>query len=216
MWNGQWVAVVLRDGEYVSAKVFRSLAVLVQDTAQASVIGIDVPIGLPPLGRAREADVEARRRVGKLWQAVFMTASAAEFDAESYEAAVAVAHKAKYPAMSRQMWGLRSAIREVALISASDMRIREVHPEASFVEIAGGTLPWPKASWNGSQMRRDLLRRVSIEIPDEIIEVRRAGIADVLDAAAAAWSADRITQGKARSLPDPPEQLSGREVAIWV
>ena len=216
VWSGRWVAVVLSDGKYVSAKLFASLAALVQDSSQANVFGIDVPIGLPPLGRRRVADEEARQRIGKRRQSVFMTASAAEFDADSYEAAVAIAHNTKHRAMSRQLWGLRSSIREVELVAARDERIHEVHPEVSFAEIATGPLPWPKASWNGSQMRRELLRHVSIEIPDEIVEVETAGIADVLDAAAAAWSADRIAQGIAHSIPDPPEKLSGRDAAIWV
>jgi predicted RNase H-like nuclease len=216
VWKGQWVAVVLNGGEYVSAKVFPSLAALVRDNSQANVIGIDVPIGLPALGHKRDADVEARLHIGIRRQSVFMTASEAELGAESYEAAVAIAHNAKHPAMSRQLWGLRSSIYEVARVAAGDGRIREVHPEVSFAEMAGETLPWPKASWNGSHMRRDLLRHVSIELPDEIMEVQMAGIADVLDAAAAAWSADRIAQGIAYSLPDPPEQLSGTAAAIWV
>jgi predicted RNase H-like nuclease len=38
---------------------------------------------------------------------------------------------------------------------------------------------------------------------------------DVLDAAAAAWTARRKAVGEARSLPDPPELIRGRPVAIW-
>ena len=39
---------------------------------------------------------------------------------------------------------------------------------------------------------------------------------DVVDAAAAAWSARRIARGAARSMPDPPERSSdGRPVAVW-
>jgi predicted RNase H-like nuclease len=38
---------------------------------------------------------------------------------------------------------------------------------------------------------------------------------DVLDAAAAAWSADRLARGEAEPLPDPPAMVDGREVAIW-
>jgi predicted RNase H-like nuclease len=38
----------------------------------------------------------------------------------------------------------------------------------------------------------------------------------VLDAAAAAWSADRIATGTAKALPDPPElTTAGRRIAIW-
>ena len=40
---------------------------------------------------------------------------------------------------------------------------------------------------------------------------------DLLDAAAAAWTARRVLAGSARPLPDPPEvDSSGRPVAIWV
>jgi predicted RNase H-like nuclease len=38
---------------------------------------------------------------------------------------------------------------------------------------------------------------------------------DVLDAAAVAWTANRIAVGIASTLPDPPEQVGGRRVAIW-
>jgi predicted RNase H-like nuclease len=38
---------------------------------------------------------------------------------------------------------------------------------------------------------------------------------DVLDAAASAWSAQRIATGKALCLPGPPELADGREGAIW-
>jgi predicted RNase H-like nuclease len=37
----------------------------------------------------------------------------------------------------------------------------------------------------------------------------------VLDAAAAAWTAHRISEGLAQSLPEPPELVEGYPVAIW-
>jgi predicted RNase H-like nuclease len=37
----------------------------------------------------------------------------------------------------------------------------------------------------------------------------------VLDAAAAAWTARRVAAGEAASIPDPPEIIDGRAVAIW-
>ena len=44
-----------------------------------------------------------------------------------------------------------------------------------------------------------------------------AGVADVLDAAAVAWTAMRVATGRAHSLPDPPEVFSdGWPAAIWV
>jgi predicted RNase H-like nuclease len=44
----------------------------------------------------------------------------------------------------------------------------------------------------------------------------RAGIDDVLDAAAAAWTARRLANGQAWPMPDPPETFSdGLACAIW-
>jgi predicted RNase H-like nuclease len=38
---------------------------------------------------------------------------------------------------------------------------------------------------------------------------------DVLDAGAAAWTANRIGLGCAATLPDPPEIVGGRRICIW-
>lgn len=39
---------------------------------------------------------------------------------------------------------------------------------------------------------------------------------DVLDAAAAAWSAHRIASGRAQSHPEPPQRVgAGRRIALW-
>jgi predicted RNase H-like nuclease len=42
------------------------------------------------------------------------------------------------------------------------------------------------------------------------------GVDDMIDAAAAAWSATRLLAGTARSFPDPPDlDSAGRQIAIW-
>jgi len=38
---------------------------------------------------------------------------------------------------------------------------------------------------------------------------------DVLDAGAAAWSAQRIALGIAETLPGPPEHVDGMNLCIW-
>ena len=53
-----------------------------------------------------------------------------------------------------------------------------------------------------------------IDVPDERIPECRPD--DVLDAAAVAWTAGRVVNGDAFSLPDPPElDPEGRPVAVW-
>jgi Protein of unknown function (DUF429) len=74
-----------------------------------------------------------------------------------------------------------------------------------------------KRTWVGHLQRRVLLERAGIVVPADLGAAgRMAGVDDVLDAAVAAWSAQRIAAGIARSLPDPPERdTEGRAVAIW-
>ena len=66
-------------------------------------------------------------------------------------------------------------------------------------------------------MGSGLLRSVGVTIETELGEAGRlAGVDDVLDAGAAAWTARRYLRGVARSLPSTPERFSdGIACAIW-
>jgi predicted RNase H-like nuclease len=81
--------------------------------------------------------------------------------------------------------------------------------------MAGKPLLYGKKSWAGMWMRLELLGSAGIELPSSLGDADVVGIDDVLDAAAAAWSALRIASGKALSLPSPPERIDDRDVAIW-
>jgi len=135
--------------------------------------------------------------------------------AESYEAANSLLAARGAPKLSRQSWALVPKILEAAEIAAADDRIIEVHPEVSFSHMAGGHISWSKKSWNGLMLRRSLLAAEGITVPDQVPALANVGADDVVDACAAAWSAQRIASGKGRSLPDPPEAHNGRLVAIW-
>ena len=85
----------------------------------------------------------------------------------------------------------------------------------SFRELAGRLLA-PKKQWNGLAERRACLEEAGIVIPDALAEAGTAAADDILDAAGAAWSARRIAEDVAASLPEPPERdANGRQVAIW-
>jgi predicted RNase H-like nuclease len=105
---------------------------------------------------------------------------------------------------------MRKRILELEAPSRADERIIEVHPEDSFRELSGAPLS-SKHSWNGTMERRRALLRAGIELPDGL----NAGAArtdDVLDAAVAAWSAQRYASGMRESLP---RGHHGRVGAIW-
>ena len=64
--------------------------------------------------------------------------------------------------------------------------------------------------------RRRLLEEAGVVLPSELGEAGAAGTDDVLDAAAAAWSATRIARGEAVSLPARPVRgPDGLVAAIW-
>ena len=87
------------------------------------------------------------------------------------------------------------------------------HPEADVDMVR---IRRSKKTWNGLMERRHLLTGVGISIPDDDPELDGVVSDDVVDAAAAAWSARRIAAGTAVSMPAPPERSpDGRDVAVW-
>jgi len=209
-----WVCVVW-DGT-VAVAVAPTIAALVEATRDVDVVAIDMPIGLPTAGR-RQADIEARRFLGVRRSTVFFTPTRAAVELATYAEANAAARAAEGGmGLARQAYALRAKLLDVdTWVRTAPMAVREVHPEVSFAVMAGDPLASSKATWRGVHERRALLRREGIELPDDLGAAGVAGVDDVLDAAAACWSARRIATGQARSFPDPPEPLDGLAVAIW-
>jgi predicted RNase H-like nuclease len=102
----------------------------------------------------------------------------------------------------------------VTELAKADPPIYEVHPEVSFRAMNGSrALRYKKKSAGGGLEPAALPREHGIEL-SALESVAFAPLDDVLDAAAAAWSAQRIALGEARTLPEPPEVVDGRRVAI--
>jgi predicted RNase H-like nuclease len=206
-----WVAVILTDAG-IGVLVSADLDGLAGRLDDASCIAVDMPIGLPT--DEREADRLARKFVGPRWQSVFATPPAPVLAADTYaEANVRAARLLGGKKISQQAWALRANIARVAEVAERDHRIIEVHPEVSFRALVGGHLAFPKATWNGQAQRRHALERAGVTLPEELNEAGHVPVADVLDAAAAAWSARRYANGVAESLP--PGAKSGARRVIW-
>lgn len=194
--RGGWIAVALEEGRFAGAALERRFPALLERFAEAAVVGVDVPIGLPQPDRRRRADVEARKLVGARRSSVFFTPARAALEAATYTEARLVA-----PSTSAQGWALRTAILDVARVR--DARVREVHPEVSFAVLAGAPLAFAKRTWNGQRERIHLLRRAGIKIPDRL-DAGLVASDDVLDAAVAAWTATRIARGEHVTVPADP------------
>lgn len=182
--------------------------------APLGLVAVDIPIGLPDRAR-RQADVLARAELGPRRSSVFMTPTRAALDEGTHAAASAVNRERAGEGISTQAFNLRTKLQEVeAIAHGGAYRFVEVHPELSFTRMAGHPLPSSKKTADGQRLRRNLLEQAGIRV-DHPVRVG-AGVDDVLDAAAAAWSGRRVLTGVGRPLPDPPEVFSdGWPAAIW-
>lgn len=116
--------------------------------------------------------------------------------------------------LTKQAWAPAPKLLEAQACRLADDGVHEVHPEVSFGALADGApLNYAKETWRGQHLRRSLLAEAGILMPDELGEADREPADDVLDAAAAAWSAHRIAQGAAGRIPEVPElDAEGRAV----
>lgn len=211
VWKGRWVVVVLEDGLTPRAFVELNIEAVVAKLPNAAAIGIDMPIGLPAAGERRPADLEARDFVRARRNSVFFTPCAELLEKETAAEANVLAKARGWPGLAAQSFALKKQILAVQPQAAADERIWEVHPEVSFAEAHGGTLEWPKSTWNGISLRREILESEGIVLPADLGPGGAANVADVLDAAIAAWSAKRIAAGEKKSLPTGAQRIG----AIW-
>jgi predicted RNase H-like nuclease len=217
-----WV-VVLSDGRVTVAESFAAGLEVARD---ASVIGVDMPIGL--LDRAipggRDCDRLARRLLGRRGCCVFTPPVRRALRARRYRAAL-LANRASSAArlgISIECFGLFAKLREVdgALLADRSLiaRVTEVHPELAFREMARATsgLP-PKRSTAGQARRLGLLARHFPGVRAAARKAPRGARADdVIDAHAVCWSASRIAGRRAVCLPaEPARDARGLPMAIW-
>jgi predicted RNase H-like nuclease len=199
--KGGWVAIALEEGRFAEDFLLRPIETDFDELGHATIIAIDIPIGFGP----RECDGAARAFLRGAASTVFST-PAREVLARPFGPGLGV---------SAQAHALGPRILHVTRLAESDARVYEVHPEVSFRAMNAGRPLAHRKKWAGGAVERgELLRASGIELVG-LGPAASAPLDDVLDAAAAAWSANRIATGIARSLPSPPEEVDGRPVAIW-
>jgi predicted RNase H-like nuclease len=203
-----WVAVSLADGSFASITVGTTLAAM---SIEGETTGIDMPLGLLESGW-RTADKLARGLLGPRRSSVFAIPPRAVWAQETYAAANKLCRDLTGQGLSAQTWGLRTRLLEANQYRGiCEHPFYEVHPELAFSAMAGTPLAESKHTPEGRAHRRELLARVGIVVP----AVHAAPITDVLDAAAVAWSAQRIATGAAVTVPGQPQfDDRGHEITI--
>jgi predicted RNase H-like nuclease len=192
-----WIAVLADESGFVDARIFPDASTLVAGLPEADVICVDMPIGLPVEG-ARRADEHARALVGS---SLFMMFPRDVILADTHAEAADRAREETGKGISMQAFSLRAKLLDLEL--HLDSRMAETHPELAFLAMRGSRPP-SKHTWNGLNERRLLLAREGIELPHPLATGDEVPPEDVVDAAAAAWSARRVASGDYIVLPPDP------------
>lgn len=211
-----------RTGTPVEFSLYESFADLWTEAHRLGlvVVGIDMPIGLPS-GARRQADIEARQALGRRRSSLFWSPPIAALDGADYDQANRASRDHLGMGLAKQAYNLLPKIREVrSALQPSDFgsdatpRAAEVHPELSFAVMAGSPghadahlrdgesmplaapLQHPKRFQAGIAERFALLagcfEGILASALTPLEGPPHAALDDVLDAAAAAWTARRV------------------------
>jgi predicted RNase H-like nuclease len=198
-----WIAVALPVSGRVrpTAHYLKTIDAIGDLEFEVAGVGIDIPIAFPDAG-VRECEVAGRAALGPRRSSLFYTPIRAALEAATHREACDVAIAAGGTGISQQAFGLRHKIFEVQrwLASWTASPVWEVMPELSFVELLGHPAAHAKTNWAGLAERRAGLVAAGVLVDDlDPAETRWAAPDDLLDAAACAWSARRIVNGKGRA-----------------
>lgn len=223
---GGWAVVFQRD-QALGIRKIPTLGALSDWGRDYQLIAIDIPIGLIDCYEigGRICDRTARALLRNRGSSVFPPPVRSVLKASSYPEACAIS-RASSPfnkAISQQAYNIIPKIREVDKLLRSNFNlrsiVREVHPEVCFRELVGAPMAHSKRKRAGREERRTALRGV---FPDfDALEVsgraQNIPVEDILDAAVACWSAQRLARGQGRSLAETiPIDSAGLAMAIWV
>ena len=221
-----WLYVLEAGPGHLETGVAPDVAALIGRLPDTTVVAIDVPIGLTDAGQ-RACDRAARRLLGRpRSSSVFSAPIRAVLDIRTYREASDAHRRADGRGMSRQSFGIMSKIREIDLhlrtLPASDRaRMHEAHPEVSFSLWNGGRpMRHAKKLLEGRAERHALIESIwpgaVTRLEAQLAETTaRCAPDDLLDAMAALWTARRVRDGTATSLPaEAPTDGAGLRMAI--
>lgn len=204
--SGSWL-VVLEENGHTSVERVPEFSDLV-NLPNLELLVIDVPIGLVDRG-ARSCDPIARRMVRPRHNSVFTAPIRPILSAPTYEEACRLRRGIDGKGCSKQAFGIFPIVAGVDRLISPRLQalIREGHPELSFAYLNGGHgLAHYKGKPEGRDERLRLLEPHFPSVREMIAGVSsRSATVDVLDALAMLWTARRVKDGVAISVPDQPE-----------
>lgn len=222
--KGGWVMAVTATtpGSPVAFSVWPSFAdVWGQARSQRLLaVGVDMPIGLPGKD-LRRSDVEARELLGPRRSSLFWTPPLCVLNAADHAEANHQARAHTGRGLSIQAFHLLPKVREVRdVLTPEDFaphaqpQAAEVHPETSFTMLAGRPMSTSKRQQSGQAERIAVLAPEFSSLAEVPTSPPGATIDDLLDAAAAAWTARRMAGDTAMCLGQGEADDTGYPMSI--
>jgi predicted RNase H-like nuclease len=181
-------------------------------------LGIDIPIGL--LNGSRACDKAARKLLGQpRGSSVFAAPCRSALSATTHATASQINHDKTGRGLSQQAFGIIPKIKQVddAITPQCQHWAFEVHPEVCFWALnKRRPMTHNKKTKDGAAERMALLRPVFPDIERHLANrPTRVGVDDLLDAAAAAWTALRWYRKKTDCVCTPEHDEKGLAITIY-
>ena len=221
--KGWFVVALDRQGKW-NTGVFNTIGDFWKSFLNASLILIDMPIGLPYLGK-RECDTQTRKILGQRAASVFPVPCREALHANTYKQACRINRQKLGVQLSIQTWNISDKILEVDRLMRpgknARRRIRESHPELCFWALAGGhPMAYSKKTSQGFSERYSLLKNTyphtSAIVRQSLDQFLRKDLArdDILDAIVLAVSAWLSPKAMKTIPPIPPKDKMGLPMEI--
>lgn len=197
-WRGGWIIAEIESDQLVFWAAAH-IAEACERLAEHAVVAIDMPIALAVTG-TRSAESQVRSVLGSSARSVFTSPTRRAVEAETQNQATEWNRSNEGPGISAQSFGLFASIRELrgALHGPGSNHWWETHPETAFALMNDGDPLGSKRSALGVAQRLVHLRPHFPTLEDSMLSAPpKVPVDDVLDAAAALWSARRISSGEA-------------------
>ncbi len=213
-----WVAFKVELPSLVTSVELIDLPVLLRKRPpELSLLGIDIPIGL--LDGSRACDKASRKLVGQpRGTSVFAAPCRASLTAKNHAEASTINQQKTGSGLSQQAFGIGSKIKQVddAITPETQQWAFEVHPDVCFWALNGDRpMAHNKKTKGGAADRLSVLNPIFPKIGHHLgSRPQGVGKDDLLDAAAAAWTALRRHRGEAKCVCPAERDEKGLAVTI--
>ncbi|MGD2187627.1 MAG: DUF429 domain-containing protein, partial [Desulfobacterales bacterium] len=194
-----WFAVALDRRDNWKIDIFETIGDFWKSFQKATLILIDIPIGLPDRGK-RECDTQTRKILRQRASSVFPVPCREVLQAKTYKQACHINKHQLGVQLSIQTWNISAKIFDVDRLMRRNKdarhRMRESHPELCFWALGGGRpMIYSKKSAQGFSERYSILNTIYPQtrtiLHQSLDRFLRKDLAndDILDAIALAISA---------------------------